>query len=199
MGNRKSRRRLHVETSQQLEFLATAGIAAALVSSTVGTVAQDQVEFELYDLHHLDSGLTFIQKTARRLHGEPPQRDGQGDDPREQGTQGHDRHPDAVGDPPDLFQSWGGGTLAQQVQAGLVRTDYDGVTDVAGDVRGGSILFQVDDAQYGLPYNFGAVGLWYNKDLLAQAGIDAPPTTWEEFLTDVQTLRTPVSRPSRFG
>ena len=58
-------------------------------------------------------------------------------------------------------------------------------------------LFQVDDAQYGLPYNFGLVGLWYNKDLLAQAGIEAPATTWEEFLTQVQTLKdagiTPIS------
>ncbi|MEK8104805.1 extracellular solute-binding protein [Micromonospora sp. M12] len=27
-----------------------------------------------------------------------------------------------AGDPPDLFQSWGGGVLKQQVDAGLVRT-----------------------------------------------------------------------------
>ena len=27
------------------------------------------------------------------------------------------------GNPPDLFQSWGGGTLAQQVDAGLVQPD----------------------------------------------------------------------------
>ena len=66
------------------------------------------------------------------------------------------------------------------------------------DIGGGAMsLFQVDDAQYGLPYNFGLVGLWYNKDLFAQAGIEAPAATWEEFLTDVQTLKdagiTPIS------
>ena len=34
------------------------------------------------------------------------------------------------GNPPDLFQSWGGGTLAQQVEAGLVRPIDDEIADV---------------------------------------------------------------------
>ena len=58
-------------------------------------------------------------------------------------------------------------------------------------------MTNVDGVQYGLPYNLGAVGLWYNMDLLAEAGIDAPATTWAEFLADVQTLKdagiTPIS------
>ena len=41
------------------------------------------------------------------------------------------------------------------------------------------------------------MGIWYNKDLFEQAGIDAPPATWEELLADVQTLKdagiTPIS------
>jgi len=95
-----------------------------------------------------------------------------------------------AGDVPDLFQSWGGGPLAQLVEAGLVRGIDDEIADVKdGIVPAGLSMTQVDGVQYGLPYNLGAVGLWYNKDLLAQAGIDAPPATWEEFLTDVQTLK----------
>ena len=51
--------------------------------------------------------------------------------------------------------------------------------------------------QYGVPYNFGLVGFWYNKDLFAQAGITEPPATWEEFLADVQALKdagiTPIA------
>jgi raffinose/stachyose/melibiose transport system substrate-binding protein len=43
----------------------------------------------------------------------------------------------------------------------------------------------------------GMVGFWYNKALFAQAGISTPPTTWTEFLDDVQTLKdagiTPIS------
>jgi raffinose/stachyose/melibiose transport system substrate-binding protein len=41
------------------------------------------------------------------------------------------------------------------------------------------------------------VGWWYNKDLFEEAGIAAPPTTWTEFLADIQTLKdagiTPIS------
>ena len=63
----------------------------------------------------------------------------------------------------------------QQVDAGLVQASTTTIADVVDDVMpAGLSLTNVDGAQYGLPYDLGAVGLWYNKDLLAQAGIDAP-------------------------
>lgn len=37
-----------------------------------------------------------------------------------------------------------------------------------------------DEAVYGIPLNAYALGLAYNIDMLADAGYDAPPTTWEE-------------------
>ena len=43
------------------------------------------------------------------------------------------------------------------------------------------------------------VGFWYNKDLFAQAGIDAPPTTWEELLEDVQALKDAGITPMAVG
>jgi raffinose/stachyose/melibiose transport system substrate-binding protein len=33
------------------------------------------------------------------------------------------------------------------------------------------------------------IGFWYNKALFAKAGIAAPPTTWDEYLTDVSKLK----------
>jgi raffinose/stachyose/melibiose transport system substrate-binding protein len=103
-----------------------------------------------------------------------------------------------AGDPPDLFQSWGGGELAQQVDAGLVQDITDDVEPWIGDLNQGAVgLYQVDDAQYGIPFDLGMVGFWYNTDLFAQAGIDEPPATWDELLDDVQTLKeagiTPIS------
>jgi raffinose/stachyose/melibiose transport system substrate-binding protein len=57
--------------------------------------------------------------------------------------------------------------------------------------------FAVDGKNYGVPWDMGAVTFWYNKDLFAQAGIDTPPTTWDEFLTDCEALKaagiTPIS------
>ena len=89
-----------------------------------------------------------------------------------------------AGDVPDLFQSWGGGGLREQVEAGLVQdiTDAASGFDRQPRRRRRSALYQVDGKQYGVPFNAGMVGFWYNKDLFAQAGIDAPPATWDELL-----------------
>jgi sn-glycerol 3-phosphate transport system substrate-binding protein len=38
-----------------------------------------------------------------------------------------------------------------------------------------------DGKMIGMPFNSSTPLLYYNKEILAEAGIDAPPTTWEEF------------------
>ncbi|WP_042352429.1 ABC transporter substrate-binding protein [Bacillus massiliigorillae] len=38
-----------------------------------------------------------------------------------------------------------------------------------------------EDKYYGLPYASNCLGLFYNEELFAQAGITEPPTTWAEF------------------
>jgi raffinose/stachyose/melibiose transport system substrate-binding protein len=105
-----------------------------------------------------------------------------------------------AGDVPDLFQSWGGGGLRQQVEAGLVRDITEESSGFIGDLNEGAVgLYNVDGVQYGIPFNLGMVGFWYNKDLFAQAGIDAPPTTWDEFLEDVQALKDAGITPIAVG
>ena len=49
-------------------------------------------------------------------------------------------------------------------------------------------ITSADGAIYGIPLNAYALGLAYNKDLLAAAGIDAPPATWEELVEDAVAL-----------
>lgn len=41
---------------------------------------------------------------------------------------------------------------------------------------------------YGLPVMFDGLGLYYNEDLFAKAGITAAPTTWEELMTMVPKI-----------
>ena len=73
------------------------------------------------------------------------------------------------GDVPDLFQSWGGGGLRDQVAAGVVRDITAEATPFVGDLGEGAVkLYQVDGVQYGIPYNAGMVGFWYNKDLFTR-------------------------------
>ena len=43
---------------------------------------------------------------------------------------------------------------------------------------------------YALPLSIDTLAMFYNKNLLATAGIATPPATWDEFETDVQKLRT---------
>jgi raffinose/stachyose/melibiose transport system substrate-binding protein len=104
------------------------------------------------------------------------------------------------GDVPDLFQSWGTGDLRELVEQGLAQDVTDAVAPWIDNLGAGPVsLYQVDGKQYGVPFNAGIVGFWYNKDLFAEAGIDAPPETWSEFLTDVQTLKDAGITPIAVG
>jgi raffinose/stachyose/melibiose transport system substrate-binding protein len=104
------------------------------------------------------------------------------------------------GDVPDVFQSWGGGTLKEQADAGLVKDITDDVKPWIGDLNQAGVgLYQVDGKQYGVPYNLGMVGVWYNKKLFQQAKIDGPPATWDEFLADVQKLKDAGITPLAVG
>jgi multiple sugar transport system substrate-binding protein len=47
-----------------------------------------------------------------------------------------------------------------------------------------------DGKTYGFPKDGNSLGLAYNTDMLTAAGITAPPTTWDELLTDAKMLTT---------
>lgn len=109
------------------------------------------------------------------------------------------------GDPPDLFQSWGGGILWNFAEAGLLRditpelTANDSEWQNSFATQAALNLFSYDGGYYGVPWTFGAVGFWYNTRLFAEAGIEAPPTTWSEFLTVVQQLKDAGITPIALG
>jgi raffinose/stachyose/melibiose transport system substrate-binding protein len=109
------------------------------------------------------------------------------------------------GDPPDLFQSWGGGVMWNYAEAGLLR---DITPEITADnnawrdsfnSQAALNLYSYNGAYYGVPMTFGVVGFWYNTRLFAEAGIEAPPTTWTEFLTAVQMLRDAGITPIALG
>ncbi|MBQ0830663.1 extracellular solute-binding protein [Streptomyces tagetis] len=102
----------------------------------------------------------------------------------------------ASGKLPDIFHTWGGGVLRQQVDAGLVedlteRTKpwADGLLPVAKEP------YLVGDAVYGIPFDIGMVGFWYNKAHFEKAGITTPPTTWSGFLDAVRALKSSGTTP----
>jgi raffinose/stachyose/melibiose transport system substrate-binding protein len=95
-----------------------------------------------------------------------------------------------AGNPPDIFHSWGGGVLEQQVNAGLVREFSGDAKAFLGNLAPNGVkLYEVGGKQYGVPYELGMVGFWYNKELFARAGVQGPPKTWSELLAAVKQLQ----------
>ena len=101
-----------------------------------------------------------------------------------------------AGDPPDIFHTWGGGVLAQQADAGMVKD----LTSEVGGWRDTLIptalnAYTIQDKIYASPVDTGMVGFWYNKELFARAGISAPPATWSDYLEAVRKLKTAKVTP----
>lgn len=101
---------------------------------------------------------------------------------------------------PDIFQSWGGGTLKEQADAGLVQDVTEPTKAWIGELNPAATgLYELDGKQYGVPFNLGMVGVWYRKSLFEKAGIETPPATWDEFLTTVETLKAKGITPLAIG
>ena len=91
---------------------------------------------------------------------------------------------------PDLFQSWGGGTMAAQADAGLLQDITAAVAPWKDTVNPGAMsIYQYKGAQYGIPWDMGMIGFWYNKDIFQKAGITAHRRAG--------TTSSPPSRSSR--
>jgi len=100
------------------------------------------------------------------------------------------------GDVPDLFQSWGGGIMAAQADAGMLKDITSDIASWKDTINAGALsIYAYNGKQYGVPWDMGMIGFWYNKDLFSKAGISAPPTTWAELLADIGKLKAAGTAP----
>ncbi|ROR36699.1 carbohydrate ABC transporter substrate-binding protein (CUT1 family) [Curtobacterium sp. JUb34] len=66
---------------------------------------------------------------------------------------------------------------------------YDDDTSNTGELKEQAVAMeQVDGKEYGVPSGFVPLSVIYNKKLFAEAGIDAFPTTWDEWVADAKKL-----------
>ncbi|BCJ63804.1 sugar ABC transporter substrate-binding protein [Polymorphospora rubra] len=56
---------------------------------------------------------------------------------------------------------------------------------------------QLEGKQYGVPWYAGVRGIYYRTDWFAEAGINTPPTTWEELLAAGKAVQ--AKRPDAYG
>ena len=109
-----------------------------------------------------------------------------------------------AGDPPDLFQSWGGAVLWTYADNGLMRNiapELEGDWYDSFAATAAVELFGQKGEYYGVPWDWGAVGMFFNKPLFVEAGLDPdnPPATWPEYLDAVQTLKDAGITPIALG
>lgn len=60
------------------------------------------------------------------------------------------------------------------------------------------IVSPTNNKLYGLPYAANANGVIYNKSVMDKLGIKAPPTTWDEFIADLETAKKAGVTPIYF-
>jgi raffinose/stachyose/melibiose transport system substrate-binding protein len=101
--------------------------------------------------------------------------------------------------PPDIYQQWGGGAEATQVQSGKLTDLTSLVSSWIGEIGKAASLYQVSGKQYGVPYDQHVVGFWYRKDLFAKAGITTPPTTIPQLEADDNQLKAHGIIPMGLG
>jgi raffinose/stachyose/melibiose transport system substrate-binding protein len=101
--------------------------------------------------------------------------------------------------PPDIYQQWGSGQQATQVQSGKVADISSEVNSWIGALGTPATEWQTNGKWYGVPYDLHVVGFWYRKDLFQQAGITAAPTTIAELESDDAKLRAHGIQPIGLG
>src|SRR5919112_371506 len=101
----------------------------------------------------------------------------------------------AGNNPPDVAFVNASDTADYAARGALVDlTDYIGRSDVVNPddyVEAFKTFVTYQDKMWGLPIDGETTGLFYRTDMFEAAGIDAPPTTWDEFEADAAALTDP--------
>jgi raffinose/stachyose/melibiose transport system substrate-binding protein len=106
-------------------------------------------------------------------------------------------------DRPSLFHSWGGGVMYEQVNSGVCQDITSAISE--GGFKdtfypAGVQNFTYQGKTYGLPNDVGPIVFWYNKDLVAKAGVD--PTKikdWDDFIEAVKKCQAAGITPIAAG
>lgn len=104
---------------------------------------------------------------------------------------------------PDIFFSWAGPGLGGEFIDAGASLDLEEYYDEYGWADRFSETTMSTVTQYGgydgVPYTQRTEAVFYNKDLFAQAGVDAPPETYEDLVAAAQALADAGITPIEFG
>ena len=111
-----------------------------------------------------------------------------------------------AGQQPNLIQIFDAGAATIINAPGATIPVEDLMTEVKGGFDGDGFIEGVryfyadsDGKMIGMPFNSSTPLLYYNKEILAEAGIDAPPSTWEEFEAMANRVRATLAASAIFS
>lgn len=105
-----------------------------------------------------------------------------------------------LGSGPDVFMTLGGQKDQDMIDAGQLMDLTDKISDTVKTQMAASLDSATYDGKiYGVPTTVQPGGIWYSKDLFAQAGITEVPTTWEELMDACQKLKDAGIDPIAVG
>ena len=111
----------------------------------------------------------------------------------------------ATGTQPEIFIEYGGSRIIDYVEAGIL-VDVQPYLDAdpewkASFLSDTATKWQFADypGTFGVPCQFYAVFLYYNKELLEKNGFDGPPESFEEFRSMCQTMLDNSQQPMTLG
>ncbi len=100
-----------------------------------------------------------------------------------------------AGEQPDIVQVFEVGTATMMAAKGAVYPISELMADAGAEFDQSIYLpavvsyYQTSEGDLlSMPFNSSTPVLWYNKDAFAKAGIENPPTTWDEVNADAQKL-----------
>jgi len=104
---------------------------------------------------------------------------------------------------PDVFSYWAGARVAFIVKSDSLRPiddmwakdKLDGV--IAKPIADSATLY--DGKRFLVPFNYHYAGMFYNRKVLADAGVTAMPESWDDFLALCKTLKEKGIAPVALG
>ena len=104
-------------------------------------------------------------------------------------------------DRPHIIYSWAGGVLKSQIEAGVLEDITAPMAGYKDNLAPAAVnAFTVDGKIYGVPFAQSQTGFFYNKELMAKAGVDgAKIKTWDDLLDAVKKLKAAGVTPLMVG
>ena len=104
-------------------------------------------------------------------------------------------------DRPHIIYSWAGGVLKSQIEAGVLEDITASMAGYKDNLAPAAVnAFTLDGKIYGIPFAQSQTGFFYNKELMAKAGLDgAKIKTWDDLLDAVKKLKAAGITPLMVG